>query len=231
MAYRLNNKEYYNNRELSWLRFNYRVIEEAADPNNPLLEKLKFLAITSSNLDEFFMVRVAGLKDQVKMNYHEPDTKTQMTPGEQLAGISELNRENSAVQYDYFHRLMAELETYDIYLKRPYELPEHLQDELEEIFDTEIFPSLTPLGIDAYRPFPKLMNKKINIFINLSNDWVSRLPSSSCLQSSGAIMNLKMQAGPISYWLKTSLKHTSTSCSKGIGSTGHFLSGLQGMPI
>ncbi|CAM2989028.1 RNA degradosome polyphosphate kinase [Salinicoccus roseus] len=170
MAYRLNNKEYYNNRELSWLRFNYRVIEEAADPNNPLLEKLKFLAITSSNLDEFFMVRVAGLKDQVKMNYHEPDTKTQMTPGEQLEGISELNRENSAVQYDYFHRLMAELETYDIYLKRPYELPEHLQDELEEIFDTEIFPSLTPLGIDAYRPFPKLMNKKINIFINLSNE-------------------------------------------------------------
>lgn len=169
MTYRLNDKAYYNNRELSWLRFNYRVIEEAADVNNPLLEKLKFLAITSSNLDEFFMVRVAGLKDQVKMNYHEPDTKTQLTPQEQLQGISELNRQNSTVQYNYYHRLMRELEAYDIYLKRPDELPEALQGEIESIFDTEIYPSLTPLGIDAYRPFPKLMNKKINIFVNLSN--------------------------------------------------------------
>ncbi|MFC3418512.1 RNA degradosome polyphosphate kinase [Salinicoccus hispanicus] len=169
MTYRLNDKAYYNNRELSWLRFNYRVIEEAADVNNPLLEKLKFLAITSSNLDEFFMVRVAGLKDQVKMNYHEPDTKTQMTPQEQLEGISRLNRQNSTIQYEYYHRLMRELEEYDIYLKRPDELPEDLQNEVESIFDTEIFPSLTPLGIDAYRPFPKLMNKKINIFVNLSN--------------------------------------------------------------
>ncbi|GAB3062360.1 RNA degradosome polyphosphate kinase [Salinicoccus sesuvii] len=169
MTYRLNDKAYYNNRELSWLRFNYRVIEEAADVNNPLLEKLKFLAITSSNLDEFFMVRVAGLKDQVKMNYHEPDTKTQLTPQEQLQGISELNRQNSTVQYNYYHRLMEELETYNIFLKRPDDLSEALQEEVESVFDTEIYPSLTPLGIDAYRPFPKLMNKKINIFVNLSN--------------------------------------------------------------
>src|SRR5699024_6905061 len=105
MAYKLNNPEYYNNSELSWVRFKYRVIEEAAESNNPLLEQLKFLAITSSNLDEFIMVRVAGLKDQVKMNYHEPDTKTQLTPKEQLKGIGELNRANSEVQYDYYHQL------------------------------------------------------------------------------------------------------------------------------
>lgn len=170
MAYRLNDQKYYNNRELSWLSFNYRVIQEAIDPNNPLLERLKFLAITSSNLDEFFMVRVAGLKDQVKMNYHEPDTKTQLTPGQQLKGIGELNRENSRVQYEYYHKLMTELEKYNIYFKRPHELPESMQEELESVFDTEIYPSLTPLGIDAYRPFPKLKNKKINIFVNLSND-------------------------------------------------------------
>ncbi|MFB9861079.1 RNA degradosome polyphosphate kinase [Salinicoccus siamensis] len=170
MTYRLNNKEYYNNRELSWLSFNYRVIEEAEDDTNPLLEKLKFLAITSSNLDEFFMVRVAGLKDQVKMDYHEPDTKTQMTPGEQLKGISDMNRRNCDAQYATFHRLMKELEGYDIILKRPDELPYHLQEELGTIFRNEIFPSLTPLGMDAYRPFPKLMNKKINIFVNLSNE-------------------------------------------------------------
>ena len=91
MAYKLNDKSYYNNRELSWLRFNYRVLTEAGDTRNPLLERLKFIAITSSNLDEFFMVRVAGLKDQVKMNYAEPDTKTGMTPEEQLSGIGEIN--------------------------------------------------------------------------------------------------------------------------------------------
>ncbi|WP_020006359.1 RNA degradosome polyphosphate kinase [Salinicoccus albus] len=170
MAYKLNNPEYYNNRELSWLRFNYRVIEEAADSNNPLLEQLKFLAITSSNLDEFIMVRVAGLKDQVKMNYHEPDTKTQLTPKEQLKGIGELNRANSEVQYDYYHQLMQELEAYNIYLRRPNQLSESMQAEIETLFDEQIYPSLTPLGIDAYRPFPKLMNKKINIFVNLSNE-------------------------------------------------------------
>ncbi|KKK35882.1 polyphosphate kinase [Salinicoccus sediminis] len=170
MAYKLNDRKYYNNREMSWLQFNYRVIQEAIDPNNPLLERLKFLAITSSNLDEFFMVRVAGLKDQVKMNYHEPDTKTQLTPGQQLRGIGELNRENSKVQYEYYHKLKDELGKYNIYFRRPQELPEHLRLELEDIFDSEIYPSLTPLGIDAYRPFPKLKNKKINIFVNLSDD-------------------------------------------------------------
>lgn len=170
MEYKLDNKEYYYNRELSWLRFNYRVLEEAIDGHNPLLERFKFLAITSSNLDEFFMVRVGGLKDQVKMNYHEPENKTKMTPGEQLESISELNRENCDAQYKIYHELTDELENYGIYFRRPEDLPEKFIDETERIFDTEIFPSLTPLGIDAYRPFPKLMNKKINIFVNLSNE-------------------------------------------------------------
>lgn len=170
MAYKLDNKEYYNNREISWLQFNYRVLEEAIDESNPLLERLKFLAITSSNLDEFFMVRVGGLKDQVEMNYHEPENKTHMTPGEQLSKISKVNRSNCEYQYKYYHKLTGELEDYDIYLKKPSELPESYHQKLEEIFDTEIFPTLTPLGIDAYRPFPKLMNKKINIFVDLAND-------------------------------------------------------------
>lgn len=170
MSYKLNDKSYYNNRELSWLRFNYRVLAEAGDMRNPLLERLKFIAITSSNLDEFFMVRVAGLKDQVKMNYAEPDTKTGMTPEEQLSGIGELNRENCRIQYETYHELMAELEKLNVFLLRPHQLAEHLQDKLEKLFDEEILPSLTPLGIDAYRPFPKLMNKKINIFVDLSNE-------------------------------------------------------------
>lgn len=170
MSYELENKEYYNNREISWLRFNYRVLEESMDETNPLLERLKFLAITSSNLDEFFMVRVGGLKDQVQMNYNEPENKTQMTPKEQLSGISELNRKNCDQQYVQYHKLIEHLTDYNIHLKKPSELSEKLQKKVEEIFDTEIFPSLTPLGIDAYRPFPKLMNKKINIFVDLAND-------------------------------------------------------------
>lgn len=170
MTYKLDNKEYYNNRETSWLRFNYRVLEEAVDESNPLLERLKFLAIVSSNLDEFFMVRVGGLKDQVQMNYNEPDNKTQLTPKEQLESINELNRENCEHQYEQYHQLTSCLEDYNIYMKKPSDLSSALQKKVEDIFDTEIFPSLTPLGIDAYRPFPKLMNKKINIFVDLVNN-------------------------------------------------------------
>ena len=83
----LNLPQYYNNRELSWLDFNYRVLQEAEDKNNPLLEQLKFISIFSSNLDEFFMVRVAGLQDQVKMGYDKPENKAQLTPKEQLEQI------------------------------------------------------------------------------------------------------------------------------------------------
>ena len=81
----INHPSYYNNREVSWLDFNYRVLQESCDSSNPLLEQLNFIAIGSSNLDEFFMVRVAGLKDQVKMGFDKPENKTQMTPLEQLS--------------------------------------------------------------------------------------------------------------------------------------------------
>mgnify|MGYP000423519396 CR=1 FL=1 len=82
------NSQYYTNRELSWIQFNYRVLEEARDKSNPLFERLKFLSITSSNLDEFFMVRVASLKDMVNAGYKKPDIAG-MTPKEQLSAISE----------------------------------------------------------------------------------------------------------------------------------------------
>ncbi|KHF29924.1 Polyphosphate kinase [Anoxybacillus sp. BCO1] len=84
----LSHPRYYNNRELSWLAFNERVLQEAMDERNPLLERLKFLAIFSSNLDEFFMVRVAGLKDQVKAGFNKPENKAGLTPKEQLKQIA-----------------------------------------------------------------------------------------------------------------------------------------------
>ncbi|PNZ36798.1 RNA degradosome polyphosphate kinase [Staphylococcus lutrae] len=163
----LNQPEHYNNREVSWLDFNYRVLQEACDEQNPLLEQLKFLAIGSSNLDEFFMVRVAGLKDQMKMGFDKPENKTQLTPEQQLKAIEKKNRENVAFQYRRFNELVEMLRTYEVYLCKPEALNDPLLQQLENIFLSEILPTLTPLGIDAYRPFPKLNNKTLNIFVDI----------------------------------------------------------------
>ncbi|GGB02000.1 RNA degradosome polyphosphate kinase [Macrococcus hajekii] len=166
----LNNKAYYNNREVSWVAFNYRVIEESMDIKNPLLERLKFLAIASSNLDEFFMVRVAGLKDQVKLNFTERENKTQMTPTEQLIEIDRNNRENVRIQYEQYQKLTKELESFQVFFKTPEELSPENYDMIKQKFEFEILPTLTPLGIDAYRPFPKLANKSLNIFVDVEDD-------------------------------------------------------------
>lgn len=165
--YDLNDPGYYNNREVSWLDFNYRVLQEACDSNNPLLEQLNFLAIGSSNLDEFFMVRVAGLKDQVKMGFDKPENKAQLTPIQQLEAIEKKNRQNVEFQYNRFNALIDALKTYDVYLCHPEELDDNIIEQLEKEFLSDILPTLTPLGIDAYRPFPKLNNKTLNIFVDI----------------------------------------------------------------
>ena len=166
-SFDINHPEYYNNREVSWLDFNYRVLQEACDSQNPLIEQLKFIAIASSNLDEFFMVRVAGLKDQVKMGFDKPENKTQLTPQEQLKEIEKKNRQNVKFQYERFNTLIEQLKTHDIYFSKPEYLSESLKEKLESIFLSNILPTLTPLGIDAYRPFPKLNNKTLNIFVDI----------------------------------------------------------------
>lgn len=163
----LGNKAYYNNREVSWVDFNRRVIEEAFDQKNPLLERIKFLAIASSNLDEFFMVRVGGLKDQITMGFSEPENKTQMTPTEQLIAVDKANRDNVRMQYDQYHALIRNLEGYNVYFKSVDELSPENYSIVENKFNFEILPTLTPLGIDAYRPFPKLSNKSLNIFVDV----------------------------------------------------------------
>ncbi|AYU56063.1 RNA degradosome polyphosphate kinase [Staphylococcus debuckii] len=166
----INQPEYYNNRELSWLDFNYRVLQEASDKTNPLLEQLNFVAIFASNLDEFFMVRVAGLQDQVKMNFNKPENKSQMTPKEQLDAIKKKNAKFVDLQYERYNELTEDLREYDVITTKPEALDDDLQEQLEREFRDNILPTLTPLGIDAYHPFPKLVNKSLNIFVELDTD-------------------------------------------------------------
>lgn len=166
----LNKPEYFFNRELSWLDFNKRVIEEAYDSENPFLEQLNFLAIGSSNLDEFFMVRVAGVYDQYLANVEVSETKTYLSPLELLTAISEKNHLNTQLQYERYHQLIGLLPNLGSELKRVSDLSTAELAEAERLFEELIGPTLSPLGIDAYRPFPHLTNKLINIMVRLERD-------------------------------------------------------------
>ncbi|MGD6964848.1 RNA degradosome polyphosphate kinase [Rossellomorea vietnamensis] len=169
-AEQLDLPQYYNNRELSWLAFNERVLEEALDDHNPLLERMKFLAIFSSNLDEFFMVRVAGLKDQVKANYNKPENKAGLTPKQQLEAISTKNHELVELQDETFTNLIIpQLNDEKIHLMNFEDLNFEQMTFLEIFFEEQIFPVLTPMAVDAYRPFPMLLNKSLNLVVILEN--------------------------------------------------------------
>lgn len=160
--------QYYNNRELSWLAFNERVLEEAEDPNNPLLERFKFLAIFSSNLDEFFMVRVAGLQDQVRAGFHKPENKSGLTPKEQLAKIAERTQALVRRQMEVFRYLVYELLPQEkVYLRDFKTLNGNQKQYVNELFEETIFPVLTPVAVDAYRPFPTLLGKTLNLLVIL----------------------------------------------------------------
>ncbi|MDK6234118.1 RNA degradosome polyphosphate kinase [Aerococcus sanguinicola] len=166
----IKNPDYYDNREVSWLSFNYRVLQEAADKRNPLLERLGFLAIGSSNLDEFMMVRVAGLQDQSHMQGDTRDSKKHWTPDQQLDAIAKANRENVDYQYKLLDRLTQICAKNQIHFSPVDSLEDKEIDQVKQYFNEQIFPGLTPLGIDAYRPFPNLNNKVSNLFVNLHSD-------------------------------------------------------------
>ncbi len=166
----LNNPIFFNNRELSWLHFNERVLEEAIDERNPLLERLKFLAIFSSNLDEFFMVRVAGLQDQVKAGFNKPENKSGLTPREQLKKIATLNHRFISLQDRLFTETLIPMLYHEGFQFLAIEQCNNEQLQfLENRFDSYILPVLTPMAIDAYRPFPMLLNKSINLAALLNN--------------------------------------------------------------
>lgn len=163
--------QYYNNRELSWLAFNERVLEEAEDENNPLLERLKFLAIFSSNLDEFFMVRVAGLQDQVRAGFHKPENKSGLTPKEQLTKIAERTQALVRRQMEVYRHLVYELlPKENVFIRDIKLLTQEQKQFINELFEETIFPVLTPVAVDAYRPFPTLLGRTQNLLVLLENN-------------------------------------------------------------
>ena len=158
------NSKYYENRELSWIKFDRRVLDEARDKDIPLLERLKFLSITSSNLDEFYMVRVASLKDMVNADYRKKDIAG-MNATEQLAAINEATRELTKCQYSTFtNSLVPLLKQNKINLINEYEKLSAEQIEfVDNYFMDNVYPVLTPMAVDASRPFPLIRNKTLNI--------------------------------------------------------------------
>ncbi|MEY8338689.1 RNA degradosome polyphosphate kinase [Lachnospiraceae bacterium 62-35] len=158
------NPKNYVNRELSWLEFNYRILSEARDKAIPLFERLKFLSITASNLDEFFMVRVASLKDMVHAKYNKPDIAG-MKPAEQLEKIAEKTHEFVGLQYSTYNRsLLPALKQNGLLILTGHEqLSKKDAVFVDEYFKKNVYPVLTPMAVDSSRPFPLVRNKTLNI--------------------------------------------------------------------
>lgn len=156
--------ERFTNRELSWLAFNKRVLSEAKDNHLPLMERLKFLSITASNLDEFFMVRVASLKDQVNAGYTKKDIAG-MTSKEQIDAILKETHKFATAQYNTYNRsFLPSLKKNGLKIVTEFEkLTEEQADYVDNYFQKEVFPVLTPMAVDSSRPFPLIRNRSLNI--------------------------------------------------------------------
>jgi polyphosphate kinase len=167
-AVSLDDPSLYLNRELSWLEFNRRVLEEAQDSTVPLLERLKFLAIFSTNLDEFFMVRVGGLQQKVQARIAQGSGADRMPPAEQLSRISQNVRQMVEQQYQcLLKEVLPSLDREGLVVRGAKDLTEADRRHVRELFIREIFPVLTPLAIDPGHPFPRLLNKSLNLAVLL----------------------------------------------------------------
>jgi len=203
----------YINRELSALEFNRRVLNQATDDSNPLLERLRFLCITSSNLDEFFEIRVAGLKQQVAFGAEQkgPD---QLTPQEQLNRINETAHGIVEAQYEVLNdRLIPELETEGIRLVRRSDWPPKMASWVRRYFQRELMPVLSPIGLDPSHPFPKVLNKSLNFMVSLEGtDAFGRNSAVAIVQAPRALPRViqvpeSASEGPYDFVLLSSIIH------------------------
>lgn len=159
----------YNNRELSWIDFNKRVLEEATKKENPIMERCNFLSITASNLDEFFMVRVAGVLDQIHHGTKTPDASG-LTPPEVMKRLSEKIHDFAKSQYNCFNRcIIPALRANRIEFVDENSLTAEQKKFIDNYFEKVVFPVLTPMAVDTSRPFPLLANKSLNIAVRLTN--------------------------------------------------------------
>ena len=159
--------EKYINRELSWMDFNYRVLEEAFKKDNPIMEKLKFLAITCSNLDEFFMVRVAGVKAQIASEYMKEDASG-LSPTELFDQLSEKIAGFCKQQYScYTDVIVPLLEKEGLYFLKTKDMNKEQLDFISDYYEKVVFPVLTPLAVDSSRPLPTIANKSLNLLVRL----------------------------------------------------------------
>jgi polyphosphate kinase len=156
----------YFNRELSWLKFNERVLEEAANPAHPLLERLRFLSISGTNLDEFFMVRVAGLRGQQQRRIEELSIDGR-TPSEQLSETVAAADALMAEQQKLWKKLIKELAAEGIKVVEPAAIGKTHQAEVERYFTEQILPVLTPQALDPAHPFPFIPNQGISLIFDM----------------------------------------------------------------
>jgi len=159
------------NRELSWLRFNERVLEEAADPRVPLLERLKFIAIFTSNLDEFYMIRCGSLYDLSLIDKDNIDKRSGMTPDEQLDAIYEMSEKLYVLKDETYKDINRTLRSLQMSCLSFKDLSKKQLKYVTQYFDTQIFPLLSPQIIDARHPFPHLINKGLYIIVELEQGY------------------------------------------------------------
>lgn len=158
---KFSNPNFFCNRENSWLAFNERVLSESQNVAHPLLDRLRFLAIASSNLDEFFMVRVGGLLENSLHKVASKDISDQ-TADEQLKAISQLVHRFALRQTQFWRKILPQLDEEGIQIKNPLDLSPAQNKWLEDYFHSTVLPTLTPIGIDMHHSFPFLLNKSLN---------------------------------------------------------------------
>lgn len=158
--------QYYLNRECTWIKFNERVLRESVVPSNPLLEQLNFVAISASNLDEFFMIRVAGVKHLIESGVPHHDIAG-MTPQEQFSAIETMVHKQVGQQYAYLNDIRDRLRGEGLRFVKPSELTEEQHIWLEQYFEREIYPVVTPMAVDPSHPFPFLSSLSLNLAVLL----------------------------------------------------------------